>query len=235
MKKIPEDRLLELIAQEGFATVKALAAATYMSESTVRRRLTALETAGLVRRSYGGAQLIGGTRNTPIAFRLQKNHKEKDTIARKAAARVRDDSTVFIDASSTCLHMVPHLSDKKGLTVYTYSTTLCEMLAEYGVRTVCVGGEFDPVSKVCTGAVALETLRLVWYDACFFSSSSFCGGKIYDYCEAESFLRRAALAQATRRFFLCDSEKFGKQSAFFIADAKNLDEVITTTDPAADT
>lgn len=87
MKKVYEDRLPELIAKEGFATVKALAAATYMSESTVRRRLTAPETAGPVRRSYGGAQLIGGTRNTPIAFRLQKNHKEKDAIAQKAAAR----------------------------------------------------------------------------------------------------------------------------------------------------
>ncbi len=227
MKKVYEDRLLELIAKEGFATVKALAAATYMSESTVRRRLTALETAGLVRRSYGGAQLIGGTRNTPIAFRLQKNHREKDAIAQKAAARVQNDSTVFIDASSTCLHMAPYLADKKGLTVYTYSTTLCEMLAEYGVRTVCVGGAFDPVSKVCTGAIALETLQRVWYDACFFSSSGFCDGKIYDYCEAESFLRRAALARATHRFFLCDSEKLGKQSTFFIADAENLDEVIT--------
>lgn len=85
MKKVYEDRLPELIAKEGFATVKTLAAATYMSEPTVRRRLTAPERAGPVRRSYGGAQLIGGTRNTPIAFCLQKNHKEKDAIAQKAA------------------------------------------------------------------------------------------------------------------------------------------------------
>lgn len=118
MKKVYEDRLLELIAKEGFATVKALAAATYMSESTVRRRLTALETAGLVRRSYGGAQLVGGTRNTPIAFRLQKNHREKDTIAQKAAARVQNDSTVFIDASSTCLHMAPYLAEKRADGLY---------------------------------------------------------------------------------------------------------------------
>lgn len=47
------------------------------------------------------------------------------------------------------------------------------------------------------------------------------------YMSESTVRRRAALTQATHRFFLCDSEKLGKQSTFFIADAKNLDEIIT--------
>ena len=65
---------------------------------------------GLVVRSYGGAELKKDSINTPIEMRLQKNHRQKDAIAKKAAELIKENSTVFIDASSTSLHMATYLS-----------------------------------------------------------------------------------------------------------------------------
>ena len=82
MKEEQIDRLLKIIEENGYATVKYIAKAVYASESTVRRQLAELEHMGLVVRSYGGAELKKDSINTPIEMRLQKNHRQKDAIAR---------------------------------------------------------------------------------------------------------------------------------------------------------
>lgn len=227
MKEEQIDGLIRLIEENGFATVKYLAKMTYTSESTVRRQLTELENMGLIKRSYGGAEIRKDNVNTPIELRLQKNHKAKDAIARKAAALIHDNETVFIDASSTCLHMSQYLSDKKGLTVYTYAAELCAMLAEHGITVYCLGGRYDKVSKVFTGEYALKTVQSIYFDAFFFSDSGYSDGIISDYSESETHIRRALLHQSARKYFLCDSEKFGKRSPYILCCEKDIDAIIT--------
>lgn len=57
MKQEQIDKLLKIIEENGFTTVKYIAKAVYASESTVRRQLTVMEQMGLVVRSYGGVEL----------------------------------------------------------------------------------------------------------------------------------------------------------------------------------
>lgn len=228
MKEEQIDRLLKIIEETGFATVKYIAKAVYASESTVRRQLTTLEQMGLVVRSYGGAELKKDNVNTPIELRLQKKHKQKDIIAKKAAELIKENSTVFIDASSTCLHMAPYLADKKEITVYTYSARLCDILANLGIKRVfCLGGRYNSTSKVFTGEYALSMARQVFYDYFFFSSSGFADGIISDYCDEETHIRREILRYSEKKYFLCDSEKFGKRSANILCRETELTEVIT--------
>ena len=191
MKEEQIDGLIRLIEENGFATVKYLAKVTFTSESTVRRQLTELENMGLIKRSYGGAEIRKDNINTPIELRLQKNHKAKDAIARKAAEFIYDNETVFIDGSSTCLHMGQYLSAKKGLTVYTYAAELCAILAAHGINVYCLGGRYDKVSKVFTGEYAIKMIESIYFDAFFFSDSGFCDGIISDYNESETHKRRA--------------------------------------------
>ena len=227
MKEEQIDGLIRLIEENGFATVKYLAKVTFTSESTVRRQLTELENMGLIKRSYGGAEIRKDNINTPIELRLQKNHKAKDAIARKAAEFIYDNETVFIDGSSTCLHMGQYLSAKKGLTVYTYAAELCAILAAHGINVYCLGGRYDKVSKVFTGEYEIKMIESIYFDAFFFSDSGFCDGIISDYNEAETHMRRALLAQSARKYFLCDSEKFGKRSPYILCTEKDVDGIIT--------
>lgn len=227
MKEEQIDGLIRLIEENGFVTVKYLAKVTFTSESTVRRQLTELENMGLIKRSYGGAEIRKDNINTPIELRLQKNHKAKDAIARKAAEFIYDNETVFIDGSSTCLHMGQYLSAKKGLTVYTYAAELCAILAAHGINVYCLGGRYDKVSKVFTGEYAIKMIESIYFDAFFFSDSGFCDGIISDYNEAETHMRRALLAQSARKYFLCDSEKFGKRSPYILCTEKDVDGIIT--------
>ena len=52
-------QIIEILQKaKGFVTVKALCDTLYASESSIRRDLKALESGGLVKRSYGGAKFI---------------------------------------------------------------------------------------------------------------------------------------------------------------------------------
>lgn len=231
MKEEQIDKLLKIIEENGFATVKYIAKAVYASESTVRRQLTELERMGLVVRSYGGAELKKDSVNTPIELRLQKNHRQKNIIAKKAAKLIKENSTVFIDASSTCQHMAPYLADKKQITIYTYSARLCDILAGYGVKRVfCLGGLYNRTSKVFTGEYAVGMAQKVFYDYFFFSSSGLSDGTVSDYCEEETHIRRVVLSNSEKKYFLCDSGKFGKRSANILCRETELTGVITETD-----
>lgn len=228
MKEEQIERLLKMIEANGYATVKYIAKATYASESTVRRQLKTLEEMGLISRSYGGAELRKDNINKPIELRLQKNHRQKDVIAKKAVALLEDNATIFIDASSTCQHMAPYLANKKHLTVYTYSAGLCDILSQYGVKRVfCTGGLYQRTSKVFTGEYAVNMAQKIYYDYFFFSSSGFSNGVISDYSEEETHLRRAVLLNAEKKYFLCDSEKFGKRSANILCRETELNGVIS--------
>lgn len=228
MKEEQIDKLLGIIEENGFATVKYISRTIYASESTVRRQLSELERMGLVVRSYGGAELKKDTVNTPIELRLQKNHKQKNIIAKKAAEFVKENSTVFIDASSTCQHMAQYLSEKKFITVYTYSAKLCEILTKCGIKRVfCLGGLYSPTSKVFTGEYAVSMAQKVYYDCFFFSSSGFSDGIISDYSEEETHIRRVVLSNSKMKYFLCDSEKFGKRSQNILCSERDISKIIS--------
>lgn len=228
MKEEQIERLLKIIEENGYATVKYIAKATYNSESTVRRQLTVLERMGLISRSYGGAELRKDNINKPIELRLQKNHRQKDTIAKKAVALLEDNAVIFIDASSTCQHMAPYLADKKHITVYTYSAGLCDILAGFGLKHIyCLGGLYNRTSKVFTGEYAVSMAQKIYYDYFLFSSSGFSNGVISDYSAEETHIRRAVLLNAEKKYFLCDSGKFGKHSANILCRETELTGVIS--------
>lgn len=227
---IQEERkkeLLKLIEEAGYCTVEYLASRIYTSQSTVRRNLAELEKQGLVKRSYGGAELCKNTDNVPLKLRYKKNHHLKDNIARQAVERIQDNTVIFLDASSTCLHMIPHLPVGKNITVYTNSLETCSLLASTGIPTYCLGGQLLPKSLAFTGAPAVQMAQTLYFDALFFSCSGYADEVISDYSEAEAYLRRTLLQQSAKKYFLCDSTKLGKRFTYVICKRTDVTEIIT--------
>lgn len=227
---IREERKTELMAlleESGYCTVDYLASKLYTSKSTIRRNLAELEQLGLIKRSYGGAELNQTVQHTPVKLRYQKNHPLKDKIAREAVKRIPDNSVIFIDASSTCLHMIPYLHRCKNLTVYTNSMEACSLLAATGIPTYCLGGQLLPKSLAFTGMPAVYMAQSVCFDALFFSCSGYDRETVTDYSEEEAYLRRVLLQQSTKKYFLCDSTKMGKRFTYVICTSRDVTEVIT--------
>ncbi len=221
-----KERILGLLATATAHRVSELAAALYTSEATVRRDLTAMEKEGLVRRVYGGVVLA--REDPPLDFRRQENAAAKADIARRAAALIRDGDTVFLDASSTVLHILPHLSRLKDLTVVTNSHRAVELLAGGNHRVFCTGGQLLRRNLAYVGPLAEEMLRSLSFDIAFFSSRGVSEeGEITDSSEEETWLRRVALSRAARKVFLADASKRGQRYLFLLGHLEDMDEVIS--------
>ena len=84
-----EQEILNALQGTGYVSVRQLSERLYTSESTVRRILAELENKGLIRRTYGGAELLENhTHAASFSARAGQNIAAKQEIARKAAAIV---------------------------------------------------------------------------------------------------------------------------------------------------
>ena len=89
MLKNEREREIVSVMKErgGFITVGELCGLLYASESSVRRDLTALERHGVLKRVYGGAELITNYSSVvSFNYRSHENVSEKKAVAKKAAS-----------------------------------------------------------------------------------------------------------------------------------------------------
>lgn len=206
-------------------SVGELAKRVYASTSTVRRDLETLERQSLIRRHHGGAESVLSL-HPPQVIRRQLKAKEKSAIAQKAASFVLPHSTIFIDASTTVQYMIPFLATIEGLTVYTNGVDTVMRLSEARIRAISTGGEVVTESLACVGAVSVDTVRRVHFDAMFFSSAGYNDEFISDWSEAETVLRRAVMEQSKKKYFLADDTKKGKRYTHIVCSLSAIDEVV---------
>lgn len=107
LNKEREQEILSILKlTSGFVSVKYLCDTLFASESSIRRDLKALEERGLVKRSYGGASLVTNFSNiVTFNHRTRQNTTAKRQIAQKAASLINDGSILFLDQSSTAVHL----------------------------------------------------------------------------------------------------------------------------------
>src|SRR4051795_9510037 len=97
-----QQEILRLARAEGRVDVPALAADLDVTTETIRRDLTVLERAGMVRRVHGGAIPVERLGFEPtLSTRDTVMTAEKERIAKAALAELPDDGAILLDAGST--------------------------------------------------------------------------------------------------------------------------------------
>lgn len=228
-----EREIMDLLAQNRYATVEYLAEKIHISPSSIRRDLKKLEMEGLITRSYGGAEIKKSiNRQIPYFLRSHKNTKEKNFVAQIASSLVKSGDVVFLDSSTSTYFMIEHIKSIKGITVITNSLASMTALAEYGVNSFFAGGHLNPENRsCCVGAQTEEFIRSVHADIYFFSVQSLTSdGSLYDCFANEIMTRRLMLENSEKKVFLCDSSKINHYSAYRLCDVSELDCVISDID-----
>lgn len=221
--------ILEILEKQQFVTVSGLADTLYVSLPTVRRDLAELERQGLIRRSHGGACVKGSGDDTPFDYRSGKVPRVKLNMSRAAAALIEDGDTVFIDGSTSCLHIADHLGELKSVTVVTNGVKLLSRLLRLDNVTVySTGGELIKSSQSFAGVRAQLFITDFYFDKMFFSSSALDGqGNITDYSLPETQLRRAVFERTRKKIFLCDRSKHGISCGYFVANVRDIDIAVS--------
>ncbi len=235
MSDIYQTELLKILQEKQSATIEELSALTFVSPSTVRRRLTQMQKTGLITRTHGGAKLNNSTNFFPsFTFRAHQNSFEKKKIALAAIKLIKNGSLIFLDGSTTAFFIAEYLSDFKNIKVITNGIDTLSLLAKNNIEAYSTGGCVSAQNpSVLIGHYAQEMIASLHADFTFFSAQSVTrDGNIYDCFEEENVLRKSMLAHSTKSVLLCDSTKFNQMSPYRLCSLNDVDYVVSEKDAA---
>ena len=224
---------MEILRKSKHADIDELAAALYVSPSTVRRKLTALQQKGLVTRTHGGVQLNDEYDFFPsFTFRSHQNCLEKKKIALSAIKLIHSGDLIFLDGTTSAFFMAEYLTECKNVKVITNGIDTLSLLSRNKIPAYSTGGLISPVNNsVLLGKHAENMINEFHADIAFVSAQSvLSNGEIYDCFEDENVLRNAMRKNATVSVFLCDSTKFGRSSPYRLCSLGEFDYMVCDKD-----
>ena len=229
LKSERQEMILEILQECKYITTHELAEKTFSSYSSVRRDLEELENSGLINRSYGKVELAN--RNSLLVsypIRKNQNSEQKNIIAKKAAALIKEGDTVFIDPSSSCSFFAKELFHMKSLTIITNNVEVISFMSQSSIDVICSGGlQTSPNRYALLGPIAEETFKNIHADWVVFSARSLTeDGQIYDVHYNETALRKVMLENAEKKLFLCDSSKLGTNSTYYQCSLADIDYMV---------
>ncbi len=231
MNKEREKQILTEILRTKKVNVKELAEKLYASEPSIRRDLINLEKQGFVKRVHGGAILEENgvsVSKIPFVIRELEQSDAKIIIAEKAAKLVNDGDCIFLDASSSAYNIVPFLASKVNITVITNGIKAASKICEYGIKTICTGGELIASCLSMVKDTSYTIIDSFNADICFFSCRGLgYDGVLSDISFEDDTVRQHMIKRSKKSYLLCASEKFGKTYYHTLARVSDITGIIS--------
>jgi DeoR/GlpR family transcriptional regulator of sugar metabolism len=223
--------ILDRLRNQGRVLATDLSAELDVSSDTIRRDLREMDGLGLLRRVHGGALPRHGDASS-FASRARRAPEAKASIARRAAACVKDGQVVVLDGGTTTLEVARALRDDLRASVITTSPPIALALADHrGLEVTVVGGTLRPDSLVTVGAAAVEAFRVIRADVVFLGV---CGlhpeiGVTTNDLE-ERHVKAAMIEGAAEVVALADHDKLGTAMAVVVAPLRAVTHLVTDAD-----
>jgi DeoR/GlpR family transcriptional regulator of sugar metabolism len=166
--------ILSMLEKNKVVMVTDLSREMGVTEETVRKDLEKLEKQEKLNRVHGGAYLNEGFGNeTPISVRSKVMQEEKKLLASLCMQWIHEKSSIFLDCSTTALHIAKQLADFPGkLTVMTNSLAVAkEIDANPQIRLILFGGELNRDREAFEGQTVLEQMKTCFINYAFVSSA----------------------------------------------------------------
>ncbi|OON74676.1 DeoR/GlpR family DNA-binding transcription regulator [Streptomyces tsukubensis] len=230
---IPDQRreqLLKFLRRDGVLSVQQITQLFGVSHMTVRRDIAELERQGLVFSVPGGARIASQVQSEP-SYQVKSlvEQPQKEAMAARAAALVQDGMTVYLDAGTTLLAMVPLLVRHQSLTVVTNDfTTVDQLMAAPHLDVIHVGGQVEPSNRSSVGRLAATTLRQLALDIAFISTSSWDLLRgVTTPSAAKVEVKQAAMECTSSSVLVAGSSKFGTFGKFRVSPLSAFDTIVT--------
>ena len=232
-KKTRYRRIVGLLSENGEMTVRDIAKILTVSDMTVRRDLSEMESERIVQRMHGGARLFDSASiigdNYIVGDETQRNSQQKSLIGLRAASMVGPNETIFLDSGSTTPYIAKYIDHDLPLTVlcYTFLNAL-EFYNRKSTNLILSGGFYDRDSTIFHSSEAGLFLKGIRVDKAFVSAGGVdakLGLTTYFYFEAD--MKRLMMQSAKSVILVVDSSKFGKSSISHFGDLDQVNTVIT--------
>ena len=234
------EMIIRRLRREQTLSVTELTRLFNCSHMTVRRDIALLEQDGLVFSVPGGVRLASQLYIEPShQNRVIVEPDQKQRMAVCAASLIKPGMSLYLDAGTTTLCLVPHIVNLTGITVITNDFSIVmELAGAKQVKVIHTGGVLDHDNIASVGTLAADTLRNLATDIAFISSSSWDLQRgITTPSEAKIEVKKAAMNSASGLVLMATSSKYGTFGMYKIAGLERFDTIISddalTADAAA--
>jgi len=230
------ERILDELKRKKTCSVGELSKLLKVSEVTIHRDLIHLDQSGVIEKVHGGATLLMGSEESVaraeqrVDLRMRMQIEEKKEIAKRAVRLIRDETSIFIDHSSTSIYLAREIKNLsyKNLIVVTNSIKILTELEGTSFSLVSTGGHLQRQWSALGGTIALDFLSRLNFDQIFLS----CGGISIERGVMTSFtfvaeILKKASTVARETNLLVDSSKFSRVGTFSVMPVAAVTRLIT--------
>lgn len=226
------DAITRALQEKGKVRVKELSEQFHVTEDCIRKDLKALENAGKLKRTYGGAIL---SQDYPLERDVvdRKNYHvdKKRVIARKAFELIKEGETVFLDISTTNMELAKLLaSQSKRVVAVSNMIDILQILAKNPrITAIGTGGTMYQGVNGFMGIAAIEVIRQYSFDRVFIGS---CGidmvdGTITTLGAEDGLTKKAAIQNGRHKYVVMEREKFYFNESYKFAHLDDVSGIVT--------
>lgn len=227
--------IMSMLDRAASVQVSELARTFGVSAVTIRADLDALEAAGKLRRTHGGAVSLSRALTVSIQDkRINVNVAAKQAIAAAALELVDDGDALLIDSGTTALEFVRMLGARSGITVITADLTIANYIDESlpGVNVILLGGTLRKGHRYLYGPLTVRSLEVLHADKAFLCPTSLVPDRgLMTNFEQMAEIKEAFLSAARMRVALLDSSKVESPGLMRFADLSEIDALVMDADP----
>ena len=236
LEKMRQKKILDILDEKQFASVRFMADQLESSEATIRRDITKMAESNLLIKIRGGVEAIkksGMAHSKPhlkgsvFLEDVGKQVQAKRQIAKKAVELCEEGESIIINGGSST-YMMSEFLGGKDLSILTNSFVLAqELLINSENQVTLPGGELYREQGIVLSAYENDTIQYYHATKMFMGTPGICS---YGVMESDPLLIRAEQKlrkRADKLIVLADHSKIGTRSNFVFSTLNEVDILIT--------
>jgi DeoR/GlpR family transcriptional regulator of sugar metabolism len=166
-------QIAQMVTENGKVLVSDLVDQFQVTETSIRRDLTLLETSGRLKRVHGGGIPVpGNSRTDSFAEKKEIHIKAKERIGKVAATMIKPEDVLLLDSGTTTLQIIRHIPSAfrmgNRITLVTNSLPIAqEVLTWPSPNLTILGGLYLPDYQATVGPQTLAQLEELTADKVF--------------------------------------------------------------------
>jgi len=134
---------------------------------------------------------------------------------------------IYIDSSSTCQYIIPHIATFKNMKIVTNSVKALMTASSLHIPCILIGGDYYEQDMCLIGSIAEQDARELNVDLSFFTTAAYSNdGVISDFDEKQLFIRKIMLKNSAQSIFLCEKSKIGKKMLHTLCRKEDVTAVL---------
>lgn len=223
-KTARQNYVLDIITEQGQASITELADKLQVSADTIRRDLTDLEKQGLAQKNHGGAIAL----NLSTMTRASRNTllpEIKQRLGKQVAQCVPAGSTLFLDAGSTLLAVASFLQGP--LTLITPSLDIAQQVSDRDdIDLILLGGRWDQKQRLFAGSATLSLLSRYRADIAILGACAIHAELgLSASQEADAEVKRAMLAASQTHWIVADHLKLNQCEPYLVSGLSQIHQL----------